>query len=130
MYCNKYSPFGKVVIAGRLMQLPFLVEMAGEVQKLTQEVARLRHGKWLETDSVTPADSSDEVLAISEEIRKLGTPPSEKSPASDQFGKKEVVPRLVPQQHQKTDKKEKEEAPRNKKRRCPISGCAFYGHPP
>ena len=60
--------------------------MGIEVQKLTQEVARLRLAKWLETESVTPADSADEVLTISEEIRKVGTPLSEESPASDQFG--------------------------------------------
>ena len=37
--------------------------MGSEVQKLTLKVARLRHVKRLETDSVAPADSADEVLS-------------------------------------------------------------------
>ena len=120
---QKYSAFGRVVIAGRLMQLPFLVEMGSEVKKLTQELARLRHGKWLETDFVTPADSADEVLTIAEEIYKVGTPLSEESPASDQFGSitlmdGNVIPERNEEEQEEDRKQEipnKEESPKAEK---------------
>ena len=158
---SRFDSFAKVVLMGKLMELPFLEEMGTQVLQLSQEVARLRHGKTLTTKHFGFSEVVNEVLAVSHEINNISPAPREGTPPGPQLGRYvfrdgqvsqdddsqdqpmegqamdgmpqpavEALPE--PAKEAKPEPTEEEKASlkkkrKNKKRSCPITGCAFLG---
>ena len=150
---SRFNNFAKVVLTGKVMELPFLEEMGTQVLQLSQEVARLPNGKTLTTNHFGFSEVASEVMAVCEEINNISPAPREgtspgpqlgryvfrdgqisqdddsqdqpmEGPAMDDMPQPAVEELPEPTEEEKASLKKKR---KNKKRSCQIRGCAFLG---